>query len=1710
LQNAQSFARNQQRISELALINEAAREITANLDVDQICELLYQQSQRLFDNDLLLLGLYDAEQQMINLIYYRERANEAGREAVAGFPFGQGLSSRVIAERRPLLIKNLDDTTETGLEPGTNLIGSHMEQLTKSWLGVPLLRGDEVIGVLNIQSYKTDAFSEDHIPLLGTLASQTVVALQNAQLFQRNELRINELAALSDLGRELTSQLDVAQIGRTIYESIKDSFPLDAYFILLYDERRDTGFCPIYVDDGEVGHDERPTPLANSLSSYVIQQRKPLLIADLNDPTILPEGKQPQAAGKDIPIRSWLGVPMIIGSRILGVIGVQSYNVNAYSNNELQFLSTVASQASVAIENAYLFEQYKQRINELNSLNQLTRSVTASMHVDAVAISVYDHIKKFVDLDVFTLALYNEEHNLISWPFVAEGGERITDVSPQPLGLGVSSLVIESQKPLVVQDLLDSDSMPELVTPLHFGSSRRARSWAGAPMMAGRQVIGVISVQAYEPGQYDQEVIRPLLSVANQAAIAIQNAKLFEERERKIAELATINQMAKEISSSLQLDELLQLIYNQITQVMITRNFLITLYDERRQEIQYRFMREHGHSVIKPPRKLGPGFISQIIESRQPLLINYDTGRYADERGWEHIGEPARSWLGVPMTSGDQVLGVIVVQSYETEGAYDVDDLSLLSTIASQAAVAIEKAKLFEEAQSRVLQLDTLNEIGRILGAVLDEETVFQKIFEHTTRFFDELSGFYIGLYQREQGMITFPFAVEDEQRIEITPLPLGEGLTSYVIANRRALLIDDLEVMAREYGGYHAVTAGKTGGERSWMGVPLFLGGEVIGLISLQSRKPNAYRQEDLQFLATLANQAAVAIKNAKLFDEIREFNATLNRTVAERTEALGRANQELRIEKERISQLYEITHQLTTSLDLEEILSHGLQLVANSVGVERGSIMTINPTTTDLVYRAVLGDDKGNRIGLRTPWQPGQGAAGWAVANRMPLLISDTNADQRWVEEEDIGSGVGSVISVPLMSGSDVFGVLSLLSKQPNFFNESHLRLVSTVANEMAVFAHNAELYSYISEQAEALASSLIVQEQDASRSRAILESIADGVLAFDSEDRITLVNPAAEVILGVSGEMLMNRHVPHDLRNLELGPELLDLVQSVVNAAHEGARGALILSRRRFSMNGRVISVSLSPVATSKHETLGLVAVLRDITREVEIEREKSDFVSTVSHELRTPMTVIKGHTDLLLAGAVGALSPMQGNFLQAVKRNTDRMNTLVSDLLTVSRIETGRMAISMQPNYYEVGELMDSGMQTLRSLAEAKNQQLILNVATELPEVLIDRDRTIQVLTNLISNSIKYTPNNGRIEVNVVCAEGGEEVQVDVADNGIGIAEKDQEKLFQPFYRSDNAEAKMQEGTGLGLVIAKSLVELQGGRLWLKSKPGEGTSFSFTMPAYKEKLETTSVQVGEDGWHGKARILVVDDDPQVANALAAALEHEGYATLVAYSGRKAIEIASAQRLDLITMDIVMPEMDGFETMKALSDDPNSAGVPILIISLIAKSQQSFALGVVGYLTKPVSHDALIRSVEQALAARTTRHEGPARILIIDDEHDIVTSLETALRQEGFSVNGAFSGEEGLDRIGEYNPDVILLDMRMPGINGIDVLTTLKHTPATHNIPVIILTASEASMNEARVRVIGLGAQEMLTKPFSIYAIVNEIKKVIGDENKDELDG
>ncbi|MBI3739406.1 MAG: HAMP domain-containing histidine kinase, partial [Chloroflexi bacterium] len=270
-----------------------------------------------------------------------------------------------------------------------------------------------------------------------------------------------------------------------------------------------------------------------------------------------------------------------------------------------------------------------------------------------------------------------------------------------------------------------------------------------------------------------------------------------------------------------------------------------------------------------------------------------------------------------------------------------------------------------------------------------------------------------------------------------------------------------------------------------------------------------------------------------------------------------------------------------------------------------------------------------------------------------------------------------------------------------------------------------------------------------------------------------------------------------------------------------------------------DGRIALVHLAPVIL-QNDFLGTVSIFRDITHEVEVDRLKSEFVATVSHDLRTPMTAIKGYVDVLLMGAAGAINENQSHFLTVVKNNIDRLNILVNDLLDISRIEAGRVILAPQPlDLREVAEDVVADV-LRRSQEENKPMALSLDAPKTLPRVLGDQERVRQILDNLLDNAYHYTPENGTIKVNIHSLNGTE-VQVDVVDNGVGIAPSDHERVFERFYRGEHPFVLATPGTGLGLPIVKELVEMHNGRIWMKSEgvPGKGSTFSFTLPVHKDK-------------------------------------------------------------------------------------------------------------------------------------------------------------------------------------------------------------------------------------------------------------------------------
>jgi signal transduction histidine kinase len=426
------------------------------------------------------------------------------------------------------------------------------------------------------------------------------------------------------------------------------------------------------------------------------------------------------------------------------------------------------------------------------------------------------------------------------------------------------------------------------------------------------------------------------------------------------------------------------------------------------------------------------------------------------------------------------------------------------------------------------------------------------------------------------------------------------------------------------------------------------------------------------------------------------------------------------------------------------------------------------------------------------------------------------------------------------PLLVAEDVIGVLMVFSRAESYFSVDSLNLVKAIAGQVAVAINNAHLYELIRDQAERLGLMLRTQQEEASRSQAILEAVADGVLVTGPDNRISFLNSSVERILAIEADQVLG-HSLDESEGLfgEAGSTWMETIRrwSTVPGAYEAGDS---YAEQLELADDRIALVHLAPVIL-QGDFLGTVSIFRDITHEVEVDRLKSEFVATVSHELRTPMTAIKGYVEILLMGAAGAVSESQSHFLDIVKNNIDRLNVLVGDLLDISRIEAGRITLSLQA--LDLREVAKDVIAEVEHQSNEDKKPTIFSIEAPrtLPRALGDPERVRQILLNLLDNSYHYTAENGTIKVHLHALNGRNEVQVDVIDNGVGISKADQERVFERFYRGENPLVLATPGTGLGLAIVKQLVEMHKGRIWVKSdgEPGAGSTFSVTFPIYREK-------------------------------------------------------------------------------------------------------------------------------------------------------------------------------------------------------------------------------------------------------------------------------
>lgn len=486
--------------------------------------------------------------------------------------------------------------------------------------------------------------------------------------------------------------------------------------------------------------------------------------------------------------------------------------------------------------------------------------------------------------------------------------------------------------------------------------------------------------------------------------------------------------------------------------------------------------------------------------------------------------------------------------------------------------------------------------------------------------------------------------------------------------------------------------------------------------------------------------------------------------------------------------------------------------------------------------------------------------------------------------------------------------------------------------------------------------------------------------------------------------------------------------------------------------------------------------------------ELDLMKSEFLNTVSHELRTPLTSIKAFAEILLDN-VGEDPETQTEFLEIINKESDRLTRLINNLLDLSRIEAGRMKWDRDP--LDLHEVVSTAVTSLSAAAEKKGLTLEVDIEEDLPTVG-DRDKLIQVVTNLLGNAIKFTMEGGTVRV-LASRQDLLTARIEVQDSGVGIEPQFHESIFEKFSQVDSSETRDIKGSGLGLPIARSITEHHDGKLYVQSEPGQGSSFIVELPLHVEsdmeaapEVEEPEFSLLEHGFEPGQVVLIVDDEPSIRRFLRHILETEGFLVIEARTGVDAVAIARREKPAIVLLDLVLPDIDGFDVLGRLKEQSSTRHIPVIILSIIEDEDRCFRLGASDYLPKPIDRERLVDRVSRLIAAGPARRvNGIGHVLCVDDDDSVLKAVATILTGHGFQVDIARNGQDALVLAQDKQPDLIILDLMMPGMSGHEVLLALKQNSGTAEIPVMILTAAEP---DERIRALQGGAESLMTKPFT----------------------
>jgi signal transduction histidine kinase/CheY-like chemotaxis protein len=794
----------------------------------------------------------------------------------------------------------------------------------------------------------------------------------------------------------------------------------------------------------------------------------------------------------------------------------------------------------------------------------------------------------------------------------------------------------------------------------------------------------------------------------------------------------------------------------------------------------------------------------------------------------------------------------------------------------------------------------------------------------------------------------------------------------------------------------------------------------------------------------------------------------------------------------------------------DLEGVLETVVESARNLCGADAGQVLLVDGDRYRLAYGSGMTSEYREFIANNPVVLDRETLAGRIGLDRRAMQITDVLADPDYGRTDaQRVAGFRTVMGVPMVLDGEVVGVLSVWRTQVDPFSDRAVEVLTTFAAQAALAVRTVDLVMALESRTDELrrnvtqleALGAVGQAESFSMNltevlntiitQAVQLSGSDGgsIYEFDEDARefrvetVCGISPESfealrrtrigldDTFLGEAATLGRPMELP-DIRDARLDPHLSVLAEGgwrsliAVPMLREGRIvGAMVIRRHTPGHIPREIRDLLETFASQSALALINAQLYRQLERQsaaLEVaSRHKSEFLASMSHELRTPLNAIIGFSEVLLERMFGELNDRQDDYLRDILSSGKHLLELLNDILDLSKIEAGQMVLNRSE--FAVRESLEYCLSMVRE--RAVNQRILLNLEVDPKVGLLDADRLRfrQVVLNLLSNAVKFTPEGGR--VNVRASIRDQDLVVLVADTGVGVPAEDRERIFDSFQQGTRPSGQV-EGTGLGLTLSKRVLELHGGRIWVESEAGKGSTFGFALPAGSEEASLQQVpRAGLDA--GVATepapgpgptVVVVEDDRRSFDLLRVYLEAAGARVVSARDGQEGLDTVRRLSPAGVILDILLPGVDGWEVLAQLKADPATVAIPVVVVSMLDERGRGFALGAAEYLVKPVSKEQLLAALYRAAAMPEQKHT----VVAIDDDPLAIELVRASLEPEGWTVLGASTGQEGLVLIREQQPSAVLLDLLMPGMDGFEVVEALRADPDTKSVPVVILTS------------------------------------------------